>query len=661
MQKLTGKIAGVVVAVALFVGVAVPAANALTVSEITALLVGAGIDAETAATLAAVLGEEESSSTAGSGDYCAVAAESSYTIGKTGASVVALQDILIDEGFLTIPAGVSKGYFGNLTKSALAQYQMQVMGVAGATGYYGPISQNHFSDMCQSDAGSDDDMDDDDNGSSAGLGGGEASLEDYDALSKYSSEDIQEGDSGFVFAAEFEVDEGDARIERIDLQLQSQDSSKEDEPWEQVEEITLYINGEEVDSKDVDDEDEWSDEDGSTSTLGDWYEVRFSGLSEVVEEGEDVEVSVEVHTSGSIDDSDLDLDWKVRIPANGIRAIDGEGIDQYTGSNSETKTFTIEAADDGDVTVSTSSDDPDAATIIVDEDDDSSEVEVFVFEIESEEADTLLTELTVQASTTDDDIEDVISEFMVEINGEEYDFDTASTTAGVGDYTFEFEDNDDDVLLEEDEQTEVIVRVVFNQQSGNYDDGTSVDFLVNTVIDHVLAEGEATGDTATVSGSAESEVHVLRIAGIVAEGVSESAEVQLNTDTTNNDDEGVYEFVIDITALDDDAWIPDSVGTSSSSGIVFSVTGDTYTAEGTTAFISEVDLNDENKTNSRYNLDENETGTFTVRIELDPNASGSYGVELETINFATTSSGSLVEYTVPNVGEFESKRISVNH
>ncbi|MFM2383619.1 MAG: trimeric autotransporter adhesin [Candidatus Parcubacteria bacterium] len=62
------------------------------------------------------------------------------TIGSRGADVVALQSFLETKGLLTIPAGVAKGYFGSMTRSALAAYQT-MKGIKPAAGYFGPITR----------------------------------------------------------------------------------------------------------------------------------------------------------------------------------------------------------------------------------------------------------------------------------------------------------------------------------------------------------------------------------------------------------------------------------------------------------------------------------------------------------------------------------------
>lgn len=61
------------------------------------------------------------------------------TVGSRGDDVADLQGLLGEQGYLVMPAGVPFGYFGSLTKAALASYQASI-GVS-PTGYYGPITR----------------------------------------------------------------------------------------------------------------------------------------------------------------------------------------------------------------------------------------------------------------------------------------------------------------------------------------------------------------------------------------------------------------------------------------------------------------------------------------------------------------------------------------
>ncbi len=65
--------------------------------------------------------------------------QTNLTVGSTGADVVALQTLLVSQGYLTMPSGVSMGYFGSLTKEAVVKWQAAV-GLP-ATGFFGPLSR----------------------------------------------------------------------------------------------------------------------------------------------------------------------------------------------------------------------------------------------------------------------------------------------------------------------------------------------------------------------------------------------------------------------------------------------------------------------------------------------------------------------------------------
>lgn len=66
---------------------------------------------------------------------------SNLTVGSTGPDVVALQTWLVNNHYLTMPAGVSMGYFGSRTKTAVAAYQVAA-GIANpGTGFVGPLTR----------------------------------------------------------------------------------------------------------------------------------------------------------------------------------------------------------------------------------------------------------------------------------------------------------------------------------------------------------------------------------------------------------------------------------------------------------------------------------------------------------------------------------------
>jgi peptidoglycan hydrolase-like protein with peptidoglycan-binding domain len=64
--------------------------------------------------------------------------EADLTVGSRGADVQALQQILIDGGFLSIDAPT--GYFGSLTKAAVIKYQA-AHSITPQSGYVGPLTR----------------------------------------------------------------------------------------------------------------------------------------------------------------------------------------------------------------------------------------------------------------------------------------------------------------------------------------------------------------------------------------------------------------------------------------------------------------------------------------------------------------------------------------
>jgi hypothetical protein len=68
--------------------------------------------------------------------------ENNLMVGSSGSQVESLQTWLETNGYLTMPPGVAKGYFGARTRAALANYQ-KFLGLPN-TGFFGPLTRAHF-------------------------------------------------------------------------------------------------------------------------------------------------------------------------------------------------------------------------------------------------------------------------------------------------------------------------------------------------------------------------------------------------------------------------------------------------------------------------------------------------------------------------------------
>jgi len=69
-----------------------------------------------------------------------ILAGQNMTVGSTGQDVVVLQGLLSELGYLNVPSGIPFGYYGSLTRNAVAKYQSSI-NVSPAVGYYGPITK----------------------------------------------------------------------------------------------------------------------------------------------------------------------------------------------------------------------------------------------------------------------------------------------------------------------------------------------------------------------------------------------------------------------------------------------------------------------------------------------------------------------------------------
>ena len=75
----------------------------------------------------------------------------SLNLGARGADVIALQTALEQKGFLVMPKGIAKGYFGALTASAVAKYQESV-GLS-QVGVFGPLTRAKLNAELKSGSG----------------------------------------------------------------------------------------------------------------------------------------------------------------------------------------------------------------------------------------------------------------------------------------------------------------------------------------------------------------------------------------------------------------------------------------------------------------------------------------------------------------------------
>lgn len=576
------------------------------IAKIFAALAVAGLVVSSFAALAPVAGAQTTTTTTTT-TSASVTFARDLTIGSTGADVTALQNWLISKGH-TIAAGAT-GYFGAQTQAALAAYQA-ANGIAPAAGYFGPITRakvNAGGSTGGTGTGTG-------SGSNNGgdLSGGEADLTDFDFVAEDSSGD--EGEEGVEIAtAEFDVEDADARVERIELTFDAASSTLEDRPWQYFDTIYVMVDGDEVADIDASDRDEWDE------TTNDVYVISLTGLDYNVDEGDQASITIVADIASSIDTADQAQSFSVYVDDEGIRAVDGDGIQQYVGDNTDDVDFDFGAEDNGDLAIKSSSEDPDSSILVSDDEDESEDYSVFIFTIENDgDADSLITDMTFDVATSGGSLSSLVRNATLVVDGDEYDGDI-DNNAG----TITFEDMDLEIGADDEFEAELMVSLAA-------DAAGTLDFtLTGSDVD---AEGLDSGDDTVVDGSASSATHTVALTGIAVEPVSTSESVTTPGDSASST-YGTFTIKFDVTALEEDAYITDSAATTTiTDGIGYEIIGSAYAG---TASVSVTSTAEDNGT--RFIVREGETETFTLTVTLDPTTAGTFGVRLDEVNFNDTN------------------------
>ena len=584
----------------------------------------------------------------------------SLTIGSQGADVTALQNALIKGGY-SVPAGAT-GYFGSQTAAAVAAWQT-ANAVSPAAGYFGPVSQAKFAATCSDDSSDDEDdsTDDEDDSSSSDLSG-EASL-DVLEVKDGDDTDIEEGQEAAPVAdINIEFADGDAKITRLDIALDATtDGNDEIDPWDVFEEVSLWVDGDEVATMTADDEDEYLDSDFGT--------IRFSNLDIVAMEDEEVTITVGVTVQGSVDGTSDGADWD--LAATGLRFVDADDVtttettaeglqvpaSSYSADNAD---FTIdEQGGDDELIVKSSSEDPDATTIQVEESEKSDFTTIFAYDLDSDDStnDIDLNELTVAIVTPTDVVSQVVSDIQLVIDGETFD-DVTWTNNSTASATAAF-DIDGDFTIEAGERVTVEVQVEFAGLTSNYDEGDTI--FASTTSDTIDAEGADDLSLTQLDGTATGDTHTLRTLGVVVDMTDATETSKANTDGSLTDDEGVYEIEFTVEAFEEDLYIDDNATrgtTESNTGLNFIITsGGTASTTGTA--VATVDSSAE-LDGGRYFVAQGESETFTLTVEFDPaGAGGSYKVQLYSVNFNNTNDDADTQQVTTPTEDFETGSLTI--
>ena len=547
-MKLKSKLFAGAVTFAMVLSVAVPA-SAATVAE---------LQAQIASLLAMInqLQAQLAGQTSSTGGYTYSA---DLTLGSTGADVTALQQFLMSKGqsIPALSAGAAYGYFGPQTQAALAAYQASV-GISPPVGYFGPITRAHMNAMVGTTSGTTGGTT-----TSGSTGISTPGVEGTIAVTQNNSgidSTVYEGESKVkILGFDVEAKLSDVAVQRVKVNLgtNSKIYTKGYDAFYVMDKSGNVLAS--TDASEV-------YKDGST------YYVTITGFSYVIPKDTEEQMFVGADIKSSIDSTDRTTLTAIttKIAANGIRAVDGAGIDQYSPTSAltgRTTTFSAELAESATLKLSLNSSSPEKTDLVATDGSDSDELDdltLLVFDLKAQKDDVKVTDLYIEIEAAS--AGGATASTSVSVYDGSTELDSASLT-GTAEDTAYFANLD--YVVPKDTTKTLTVKVDVIDANG-----TRQGFTAKASSTGIVAENTL-GDSATDSGSATGyEIGVTNVGpeisltskSITTSGVPQSDDTTVGLSTSTL----AANFSVKIKAVGGDLYLGD---VTSSTPLISSSTG----------------------------------------------------------------------------------------
>nr|HQI26245.1 hypothetical protein [Candidatus Paceibacterota bacterium] len=275
--------------------------------------------------------------------------------------------------------------------------------------------------------------------------------------------------------------------------------------------------------------------------------------------------------------------------------------------------------------------------------------EILSFKVQAKgDSDLYINDLSVDFTSDGAGVGEIINTAKLVVDGDVIGSESvASSTATTTTVIFD----NIDLTVEAGDTIEVIVEVDINNIDGGFADGATLMAKVNpddTAWDVEDEEGNIV-DNNDKTGAASSEYHAFYSTGIV---IAAKSTPTPTTEDTNGDDAGgkigLYKIVFDVTAFEDDIYIPTTATAATSS--VTTNSGVVYTIEDSTgvammlngaglASTSAIYSATASKSGNYYVVNQGDTKTFTFDVTLTPAEDGYYRAQLYGVNYRVGSAG----------------------
>ena len=634
------KIAGLAVGMSLALGAVATPAGAQTIADlqaqINALL----------AQLAALQGGSTTTTTA-----CSFTR--SLTMGASGADVTCLQQYLQGTGHFTFSGGAT-GYFGSITKSAVAAWQA-ANGVSPAVGYFGPVSQARYSAVAGTTGGTTT------GGTTTGgitTPGVEGTITVTKNPSPASGVKLYEGDSmKTVLGIKLEAKTSDIKVERIKLDLdETGDTASQDSAFYNKAVQKIYI----MDGSTV-----LASSDLNSSTVveeSNEISITLAGMSFIVPKNTIKVLTVAMDAKSSWDSTYNADSWTVGLATDGVRGVDGAGVNQYGPSAAGvfTNSFTTEddILDSATLAISLNSSTPNTQQVICElgtDNDECDNLEVAKFDFKAEKDNITVTDFVLDIVRAGDTVATATTAYIYDGSTLVGSASVAGTTLALMTATF----SDIDWVVPSNTTRTLSVRFDIDDAALAADT-----FVASTDADDTTAENSV-GNTVTATGSADGKTITIRNIGPEITLLSKS--ISTNGSPQNSSTDGfststlTATFNVRVKALGADIYLGKAASTSDSTqGPLFSKTG---TTNSFSLYSSGAVSSVNNATSTSYTIpttcvDSTPAQTCTLAegstvdisvVFLIPGrttasaavTSGLYAVGLEKMNWAPASTGAI--------------------
>lgn len=611
-MKLKSKLfAGVLGAAMVLSTVAIPA-SAQTTAELTAQI-------NSLLAMIAQLQAQIAGTTPGTG--ASVMFTSDLTIGSTGAEVTALQQWLVSKGYMVMPAGVAYGYFGPLTQSALAKYQAEA-GISPAVGYFGPITRAKVNAMAGTPGTP---------GTPTTPGAGITTPGVEGTLT------VTSNNAGLVSTAY----EGDSRAPILGMRLEAKTSDiavqriKLDLGNSTVIYNKIYSRLHVMDGSNV-----LASVDLNSSTVvkeGTSYFVTITGFNYVVPRNTTRNLVIAADVYNTVDSGDIGS-RTVSLANNGVRGVDGAGIDQYSPQSgfgravNVQKSLSTQAA----LKVSLSGSTPKATTVAATSgvlNNEADKVAVLVFDVKAEKDNITITDLVATTTKTGSGTATATVAYLFDGSTE---LDNASINSSTGVATF----SNIDVEVAKDTTKTLTIKLDIREAST-----TSVQLQTSVTAVGFTAE-RSDGATVVPTGSATGELMTVVSKAPVITLTSVSINNQKATDNGVSTSTVTATFNVKLRAVGSDMIFGTQAASSTFNFAIYNGgTATTYAVASSTSFTIPTSgvITSGLATGQAFKLAENNEVTVPVTfIFQDRNASGvqnistlgAYAVGLQSVNWA---------------------------